>query len=130
MPRAPRKCPYPQCENRIPGGTRTRYCDTHTQHHWGKGGTQRGWQHDKWAKQVKTRDRTCQLHYKGCTGGADEADHIRNIKAGGARYDPTNGQAACRHCHGIKTRREAAAARAARTRSLLKPLEAALDPLN
>ena len=111
MPRAPRKCPTPGCENRIPGGGRNRYCETHTTHHWGGGGSQRGWQHEKWAKAIKARDRTCQLRYPGCTGNADEADHIHNIKSGGQRYSLTNGQGACTHCHGIKTRREAQAAR-------------------
>jgi len=116
LPRAPRKCPHTGCENRIPGSSRTRYCKNHTQHHWGNGGTQRGWQHEKWAKQVKARDGACQLRYPGCTGAADEADHILNIKSGGARYDPANGQAACTHCHQIKTRHEAAEARKAAQR--------------
>lgn len=121
MPRAPRKCPHPLCENRIPGGGNARYCPTHTQHGWTGRSHAHGTQHAKWARQVKARDRTCQLRYQGCTGAANEADHIINVKAGGARYDLTNGQAACTPCHKLKTKREAATARAILRRTSTQP---------
>lgn len=61
----------------------------------------------------------CQLRYDGCTGHATHADHKVNIATTGqARreaIDPKDLQAACPWCHGIKTRREAQAARTYRT---------------
>lgn len=115
MPRAPRRCPYPACESRIPGGGSVRYCPAHTQYGWTGRSHASGAEHARWAKAVKQRDRTCQLRYQGCTGAADEADHIVNVKAGGARYDLSNGQAACTPCHKTKTQQEARKARAARS---------------
>lgn len=34
---------------------------------------------------------------------ADVTDHIRPMRAGGARYDPANHQSLCTTCHGRKT---------------------------
>lgn len=61
----------------------------------------------------------CQLRYDGCTGHASHADHKVNIATTGQTRreatDPNDLQAACPWCHGIKTRREAQAARTYRT---------------
>jgi len=58
---------------------------------------------------------TCQPRYTGCTVTATEVDHIRNAgRPSRDRWQPddiNNLQAVCRHCHSIKTRREAATAR-------------------
>lgn len=67
----------------------------------------------------------CQLKYDGCTRTATEADHVISITAiGQRRADATNPddlQAACTHCHGIKTRRQAAAAKGYRSRRPKSP---------
>lgn len=49
----------------------------------------------------------CQLRYDGCLTVATEADHIKP----GDNHDLENLQAACSHCHRIKSAREGAAAR-------------------
>ncbi|MBC9954932.1 HNH endonuclease [Leucobacter sp. cx-42] len=108
MPRAPRLCPATGCNNRI---TNRRYCEDHTAYGWAGRSHASGAAHIRWSKAVRQRDKECQLRFNGCTGDADEADHIVNVKAGGARYDPKNGQGACTHCHGVKTRAEAHRAR-------------------
>jgi 5-methylcytosine-specific restriction endonuclease McrA len=41
----------------------------------------------------------CQIQGAGCTGIATEVDHINPLATGGARLDPTNLRAACRHCN-------------------------------
>ena len=110
MPRAPRACPVPGCQNRI---THRRYCETHTTYGWTGRSHATGAAHDRWRKAVLTRDKhQCQLRYSTCTGKATEADHIINVKAGGNRTDVTNGQATCTNCHKRKTQAEATAARA------------------
>ena len=49
---------------------------------------------------VLARDRLeCQLHLVGCTGRAEHVDHIIPLSEGGARLDPTNLRASCRHCN-------------------------------
>jgi len=69
-------------------------------------------EHKRWAAAVKRRARgCCELQYDGCTGRADHADHITPVGEGGAEHDVANGQGACDHCHGIKTRAEAARGR-------------------
>ena len=74
--------------------------------------------HRAWAAEVIRRaGGRCQA--PGCTKGAPEhrlfADHIAELRDGGAPLDPTNGQALCGAHHSAKT----AAARAAR---LAKPI--------
>lgn len=103
MPRAPRKCPNPGCENRI---TTSRYCPEHTTWHWPKN-TPRGAEHSAWARAVLKRDkRHCQIQGPNCTGVATEADHILNRKRGG-KDTLNNGQAVCTTCHAEKTKGEA-----------------------
>lgn len=70
------------------------------------------------ARHILHRDGECQLRYDGCTGNADQADHIiGHADATAAGWhpddidDPTNGQAVCTHCHLIKTRAEQARGR-------------------
>lgn len=65
------------------------------------------------ARAILRRDAECQLRYEGCTGQADEADHIiGHADATAAGWhpddidDPTNGQAVCTPCHLIKTQAE------------------------
>ena len=63
-------------------------------------------------KQVLERDRhVCQLREPGCTGRAEQVDHIINVAAGGAPLDPKNLQSACPTCNGRKAQREATIAR-------------------
>ncbi|GAA4680374.1 HNH endonuclease signature motif containing protein [Nocardioides nanhaiensis] len=47
---------------------------------------------------------------------AVEADHVRPVADGGARYDPANGQGLCAPCHDSKTRSENAARNRQRAR--------------
>ena len=106
MPRAPKHCGHPTCDNLTHART---YCPQHTRTGWQTRGAGRtsGRAHAQWRHAVLTRDNhTCRLRYPGCTGHATHADHIRPDAEGGARLDPTNGQAACEHCHNIKSRTE------------------------
>ena len=65
----------------------------------------------KWPRirrQVLDRDAwQCQIREAGCTGVAEEVDHID----GHDDHSRANLQAVCRSCHARKTGREAAAAR-------------------
>lgn len=109
MPRAPRQCPTPGCTNLI---TNTRYCTEHTTHHWEGRSHSTGPGYAQWRRTVMTRAKgLCQIRGPHCTRRATDADHILNVKAGGARYDPDNGQAACPPCHKAKTQEEARRAR-------------------
>lgn len=72
--------------------------------------------HKEWALAVKRRAKwRCQ--HPGCMNGAPDhrlyADHIVEIRDGGAPLDPSNGQALCGEHHTKKTAQE----RAARMRS-------------
>ena len=64
--------------------------------------------HRAWRQAVLTRDAwTC----RGCGRVCDDkreaqADHVRPISQGGARYDVENGQTLCIACHARKTLRE------------------------
>jgi hypothetical protein len=68
-------------------------------------------EHKAWRTTVlKKAGYRCQ--HPGCTKGAPEhrlfADHIAEIRDGGARLDPNNGQALCGQHHTAKTARERA----------------------
>lgn len=105
MPRAPRKCPHPGCDNRI---TNARYCDEHKPVNWSYG-TDRtsSWQHQQWKTAVLRRcKRRCEINGPRCIGTATEADHIVPVAEGGT-YDLSNGQGACHTCHAEKTQEEA-----------------------
>ncbi len=69
----------------------------------------------KVTKAVRRRDVYCQLNYHGCTQHIDEVDHIIPISVSGLdrrhAHDPSTLQGVCRHCHNIKTQREACIAR-------------------
>ncbi|ROZ89048.1 HNH endonuclease [Gordonia sp. OPL2] len=45
--------------------------------------------------------------WPGCTRLATQGDHIRNLAAGGSKYDPANYQSLCEPHHTEKTQREA-----------------------
>ncbi|WP_419775705.1 HNH endonuclease [Microbacterium oxydans] len=105
MPRAPRQCPTPGCDNRI---TTTRYCDEHTIHHWKPRSHTAEHGHQAWRSAVLRRDKgLCKTQGPHCTHRATEADHITPVAEGGARYDITNGAAICSPCHKAKTQAEA-----------------------
>jgi 5-methylcytosine-specific restriction endonuclease McrA len=77
---------------------------------------------------VKHRDQgTCQLQYPGCTGVAEQLDHITNLATLGISRsdpeadDPNNLQSVCRSCHTKKTQAEAHAAK--RAKRFRKPLQ-------
>jgi 5-methylcytosine-specific restriction protein A len=68
-------------------------------------------EHQAWAREVKRRAGfRCQA--EGCTAKGQRliADHIIELRDGGAPLDPENGRALCLACHNTKT----AAARLAR----------------
>jgi 5-methylcytosine-specific restriction protein A len=66
--------------------------------------------------EILARDPVCYLRYAGCTGTSTEEDHVIPLSRGGDRWSYSNRRGACHHCHGIKTRTEAQAARSAKTR--------------
>lgn len=100
MPRAPKHCGINGCTTIVPNGQR---CPEHT-HRWGTGAKRTGNHRDQqWSRDIRARDKCCMIRLPGCTGGADTADHITPVKFGGARYDLSNGQAACWHCHNRKS---------------------------
>ncbi|WP_454917321.1 HNH endonuclease signature motif containing protein [Xanthobacter sediminis] len=75
-------------------------------------------EHRAWAAGVIRRaGGRCQ--HPGCTitraDGKLYADHIVEIKGGGAPLDPANGQALCARHHGVKTAQE-------RVRRMAEPL--------
>lgn len=77
---------------------------------WGNGRSST-WDHRKWAKAVKRRDKyECQrCGYQGTPGELDvEADHITPVAFGGAPHDPSNGQTLCIPCHLVKSKTESA----------------------
>jgi hypothetical protein len=59
---------------------------------------------------VRRRDKTCQLHYEGCTERIQEFDHIEGLAALGIPRTPVLNaheiQGVCTHCHAIKTERQ------------------------
>jgi 5-methylcytosine-specific restriction protein A len=57
----------------------------------------------------------CYLQLPGCTVQAVEVDHVIPLARGGAD-NLANKRGSCRHCHRIKTQREAAEGRAANGR--------------
>jgi 5-methylcytosine-specific restriction enzyme A len=67
--------------------------------------------HGEWRAEVIRRARgVCQGPRCGRSGVRLFADHVVELRDGGAPFDPQNGQALCGACHSRKT----AAARAAR----------------
>jgi len=104
VPRAPKHCGFLNCPNKVTGRT---YCDEHTTYGWSnERKAHYGTEHQQWRKQVMARDKgICQIRGPRCTHRATEADHIDRH---GARYDITNGQAACSQCHADKTAKESA----------------------
>jgi 5-methylcytosine-specific restriction protein A len=49
---------------------------------------------------ILERDRwVCTLREQGCTGRAEQVHHITPLSRGGAKYDPANCTAACKHCN-------------------------------
>ncbi len=114
MPRAPRPCPKPHCDNLI---TDTKYCDEHTEA-WSGTTTGQGstWAWRKVRAAVLERDRhRCQLQYDCCTGTATEVDHIDPIaETGGNRsvIPPVSRlQSVCAPCHTRRTQNQARAGR-------------------
>lgn len=105
MPRAPRKCPRPGCDNRI---TNTRYCEEHTEAHWSRGPDRTNTRaHKTWQTAVLRRCKhRCEIRGPRCTGVATIADHIiPNAEGGTTTLD--NGQGTCPPCHADKTKQEA-----------------------
>jgi 5-methylcytosine-specific restriction protein A len=116
MPRAPKKCGRTGCTERVTGQT---YCAQHQPIGWKSGGRARTDTAESKAWRRAVLDRChwrCEILGPRCQGRATQADHIRNVAAGGNEHDLANGQGACKPCHDEKTQREAAAGRA-QTRS-------------
>ena len=73
-----------------------------------------GWRSVIRPRSLRRDGHRCQLRIAGvCIGTATHVDHIVPAWKGGSD-DDSNLQAACRPCHGRKTGKEAAEARAAR----------------
>lgn len=50
--------------------------------------------------QVLARDaHQCQIRLTGCTGRAEQVDHVIPLAEGGARLDPDNLRSSCRWCN-------------------------------
>jgi 5-methylcytosine-specific restriction enzyme A len=66
-------------------------------------------EHQEWSRTVIARaGGVCQGRGCGRTGVRLFADHIKELRDGGAPYDPTNGAALCGSCHSKKTAAERA----------------------
>ncbi|MDM7488722.1 HNH endonuclease [Rhodococcus sp. CSLK01-03] len=79
--------------------------------------------HRRWRRAVLARDdyRCVQCGHQGRPGdGSVEADHVVNVAEGGLD-DVVNGQTLCVDCHKTKTQREAAQARALKSRKRPAP---------
>lgn len=110
MPRAPRRCPAPDCTELIRGSQR--YCSDHTKHWTGpRTNSSRITSTREWKDTVKPRvlkraHYRCQIQYPGiCTGRATVVDkkdpaahHPRRA------LDDDNLQAACAECNDHKAR--------------------------
>ncbi|WP_043737687.1 HNH endonuclease [Nocardia asiatica] len=111
MPRAPRKCPKPGCENRI---TNTAYCAEHTTYGWSTDSRKRTSSPEHRAQRLRILERDgyrCQLRYPNrCVGTATQMDHKTPVYRGGSD-DDSNMQAACRPCHAKKSSDEGNQAR-------------------
>lgn len=91
---------------------------------WGRGSTR---QSRREREQVLTGWPTCYLRYPGCTGTSTEDDHVIPKWRGGSD-DLTNRRGACHHCHGIKSRREAAEAKQSRHQRRTEPHPGRTNP--
>lgn len=70
-----------------------------------------GWQWSRIRLSVLTRDgHRCRLRLDGCTGHAEQVDHLLNVARGGSD-DASNLVSACKSCHRTKTAAEAKAGR-------------------
>lgn len=106
MPRAPKKCGAPGCPERV---TARSYCHVHAAEYranssWGRGSTR---QSRTTRAAVLARYPTCYLQYDGCTGTSTEDDHVVPRSQHGSD-DLSNRRGVCKHCHRIKSQREAA----------------------
>lgn len=109
MPRARKHCGIDGCKVLVASG----HCEQHT-HRFTNGGNTRTQdpRHREWRKAVLANARgRCEIRRPGCKVRARDADHIVPVSAGGAEFDPKNGQAACPPCHGWKSSMEGHAAR-------------------
>lgn len=130
MPKAPRACAGGDyiCGALIYGTAR--YCDEHQPKAWRGPRTRSStitstaaWKALR--RSVLQRDNyQCQIRGPHCTNYADQVDHITNVAAGGAPFDPDNAQSACSACNTRKASAEGAAAR--RSRQPQKPLHPGL----
>jgi 5-methylcytosine-specific restriction enzyme A len=66
---------------------------------------------------LKRDDYQCRMRLPGCTGEADQVDHVLNVARGGNPYDEENCRSVCRQCHQVKSSQEAAYGRARRKRA-------------
>ena len=54
-------------------------------------------------KQILERDGyLCQIQARGCTGTANQVDHIIPVAKGGPWWDPANLRAACPRCNNAR----------------------------
>jgi len=60
--------------------------------------------------QVRRRDKTCRLHYPGCTGNIDEFDHPDGLAQQGLQrttiHNADEVQGVCTPCHAAKTEQQ------------------------
>ncbi len=105
-PRASKVCSFEQCFQAVrDGGSR---CEAHRRKPWDGPrtessrvtGTRR---FTELRRQVLARDGgMCRIMGPTCTRIATEVDHIVEVSAGGAPYDPKNLQSVCGPCHHAK----------------------------
>ena len=79
---------------------------------WGRGSTR---QSRTLRAQVLTLWPSCYLRYPGCLVNSTEDDHVIPLSQGGGD-ELANHRGACKHCHRIKSQREAAAGQVSRRR--------------
>lgn len=104
--RPPKACMYPGCPGKAYDGA---YCEKHTrpkvrQKDTRPSSSSRGYDR-KWQKYRAEYLRQHPYCVK-CGKKANVVDHIVPPRAGGSFYDPSNHQALCKKCHGVKTYRK------------------------
>jgi 5-methylcytosine-specific restriction protein A len=104
-PRAPKRCGYPGCDERV---TAVTYCDTHRKQRAWQNSTGHGRTSTREWRQTRTRilERDHWICYLCGQPGADTVDHKTPVAQGGSEHDDNLGAVHDNPCHRRKTASE------------------------